>query len=324
VFATGGPPDNPSSNAHVGPHSLQVAPDGSIWITLALGNQLARFDPVTESFTTVRLEHGYYPHTLRLDSRGRVWYTIAGSNHLGMWDPASGKGRELRLPSRTLGQAVAMRVMPLALWLGRHFDVRGAAADGNGFTAPIPYGIDIAPDGSVWFSQLNDRRIGRVDPDDFAIEMIDTPFAGPRRLRFDAHGNLWIPGFSSGVVARFDPATREFREFPLPTEPRGSDMPYALNVHRPTGQIWICGTESDSLIRLDPDTGRFTVYPLPTRVTYTREIDFDSEGRVWTSNSNSPAWQIEGATPRVLRLDPRGVRLEAIARGDALSLERSH
>jgi hypothetical protein len=48
----------------------------------------------------------------------------------------------------------------------------------------------------------------------------------------------------------------------------------------------------------------FTVYPLPTRVTYTREIDFDALGRVWTSNSNSPAWQIEDGQPRVLRLDP--------------------
>ena len=104
-----------------------------------------------------------------------------------------------------------MRVMPLALWLGRHFDLRGAAADGNGFNAPVPYGVDVAPDGAVWFSQLNDHRIGRVDPDDFGIEMIDTPFTGPRRLRFDARGALWIPGFSSGVVARFDPATREFR-----------------------------------------------------------------------------------------------------------------
>jgi virginiamycin B lyase len=307
VFATGRAPDNPDSNAHVGPHSLQVAPDGSIWITLALGNQLARFDPATQSFTTVALAHGYYPHTLRFDARGRIWYTIAGSNHLGMWDPAANAGRELRLPARTLGQALAMRAMPLALWFGRHFDLRGAAADGDGFTAPIPYGIDVAPDGSVWFSQLNEHRIGRVDPNDFSIEMIDTPFAGPRRLRFDAHGNLWIPGFSSGVIARFDPRVREFREFPLPTEPRGSETPYALNVLRPTGQIWVCGTESDTLLRFDPESERFTVFPLPTRVTYTREIDFDAEGRVWTSNSNTPTWQIEGGTPRVLRLDPRGI-----------------
>ena len=46
------------------------------------------------------------------------------------------------------------------------------------------------------------------------------------------------------------------------------------------------------------------MYPLPTRVTYTREIDFDERGRVWTSNSNWPAWQIEGGVPKVLRLDP--------------------
>ena len=49
----------------------------------------------------------------------------------------------------------------------------------------------------------------------------------------------------------------------------------------------------------------FNVYPLPTRVTYTREVDFDAAGRVWTSNSNGPTWQIEGGIPHVIRLDPR-------------------
>src|SRR4030095_10703217 len=142
-------------------------------------------------------------------------------------------------------------------------------------------------------------------------------------LLLGAPGNFWLPGFSSGVVARFDLATREFREFALPVEPRGSETPYALNVHWPTGQIWSCGTESDSLIRFDPAAERFTVFPLPTRVTYTREIDFDSEGRCWTATSKSPAWQIEGATPRLVRLDPRGAALEAIARGDAVAPEHS-
>jgi hypothetical protein len=56
------------------------------------------------------------------------------------------------------------------------------------------------------------------------------------------------------------------------------------------------------------------VYPLPTRVTYTREIDFDAAGRVWTSNSNLPAWQVEGGFPRVLRLDPAGGAADVAAR----------
>ncbi len=84
-------------------------------------------------------------------------------------------------------------------------------------------------------------------------------------------------------------------------------MPYALHVNRANDEVWICGTNSDSLIRLVPATKQFTIYPLPTRVTYTREIDFDAEGRVWSSNSNAPSWQIEGGMPRVLRLDPRGL-----------------
>jgi streptogramin lyase len=306
VFASIGAPPPSNSNAHVGPHSLQVAPDGSLWITLALGNQLARFDPVSERFETVSLRHGFYPHTLRFDPRGRIWYTIAASNHLGRYDPASGQQLELRLPSRNLGQAVALRLLPFLLWLDRHVDLRGAAAESDGVTMPVPYGIDVAPDGGVWFSQLNESRIGRVDPDSLAIEIIDTPFAAPRRLRFDAHGQLWIPSFSEGLLARFDPQSREFETWEIPVEPRGSEVPYALHVDHASGAVWICGTNSDTLIRFDPETERFRIYPLPTRVTYTREIAFDAEGRVWTSNSNAPAWQIEGGMPRVLRLDPDG------------------
>src|SRR5262245_35212258 len=304
VFASAGPPLRATSNAHVGPDSIQVAPDGSLCITLALGNRLARFDPGSERFEIHELEHGFYPHTLRFDARGRIWYTIAASNHLGMFDPATGEAREQRLPARTFGQALTLRLLPALLWIGRHVDLRSRAAEADGIRMPVPYGIDVAPDGGVWFSQLNEHRVGRLDPETFAIEMIDTPFAAPRRLRFDSTGRLWIPSFSDGLLARFDPATREFRTWQIPVAPAGSETPYALHVDRRTDVVWICGTNSDSLIRFEPESERFTVYPLPTRVTYTREIDFDSEGRVWTSNSNSPTWQIEGGLPRVLRLDP--------------------
>jgi virginiamycin B lyase len=307
VFASLGPPDLPAANAHVGPHSLQVAPDGAVWITLALGNRLARFDPESEEISLVELEEGYYPHTLRFDPRGRIWYTIAASNHLGMFDPATGEHREMRLPAGNLSQAMVMRMMPFLMWLGRQVDLRGAAGEGDGFTMPIPYGIDIGPDGVVWFSQLNEHRIGRVDPESFELEMIDTPFPTPRRLRFDAKGKLWIPSFSGSLLARFDPETRSFEQWEIPIEPLGSETPYALHVDRERDLVWICGTNSDSLIRFDPRDQRFSVYPLPMRVTYTREIDFDAQGRVWTSNSNGPTWQIEGGVPQVIRLDPHGL-----------------
>jgi streptogramin lyase len=308
IFAGEERPQTQASSAHVGPHSLQVAPDGAIWITLALGNRLARFDPANETFQIHEVAAGIYPHTLRFDRQGRIWYTMSASNHVGRFDPATGKQTQIRLPARTLKQELVLRIMPLMFWLDQRFDsidLRGdASRSADGFNLPVPYGIDIAPDGGVWFSQLNENRIGRIDPDTLAVELIETPFPAPRRLRFDARGRLWIPSFTTGRIASFDPATKQFEEIPLPTRPLVGETPYALAVNPITQHVWVCGTNSDTLIRYQPEARRFTVYPLPTRVTYTRELDFDAEGRVWTSDSNSPAWQIERGQPIVLRLDP--------------------
>lgn len=291
----------PNSNAHVAPHSLQIAPDGAIWVTLCLGNKVGRFDPASERWQIIEQEEGFYPHTLRFDAQGRIWYTLAVSNHVGMIDPRSGQRGAIRLPARDWQQEVALRLTPLFLSLARWVSL-DRLAGGEGVRMPVPYGIDVAPDGGVWFSQLNEHRIGRIDPTTGVIAMVETPFTGPRRMRFDSRGNLWIAGFSAGLVARYDPRARRFDTWRLPVE--GVETPYALNVDRRTDTVWICGTNSDTLIRFEPDRERFTVYPLPTRVTYTREIDFDAAGGVWTSNSNFPTWQIESAQPRVLRLQP--------------------
>jgi streptogramin lyase len=231
---------------------------------------------------------------------------MAASNHVGRFDPRTGEQRHVRLPARSWQQEVALRLLPALLWLDQQVDLRSRGAQGGGFTMPVPYGIDVAPDGSVWFSQLNEDRIGRIDPETLAVELFETPFPAPRRLRFDRAGTLWVPSFSSGRVAAFDPHGRRYREYELPIRPLLGEVPYALAVNPVTQDVWVCGTNSDTLLRLRPGASppEWTVYPLPTRVTYTRELDFDALGRVWTSNSNAPAWQIEGGQPRVLRLDP--------------------
>lgn len=301
----------PNADAHVAPHSLQVAPDGKIWVTLCLGNKVGVFDPKTEEWRLIDQQDGLYPHTIRFDQKGRAWYTLAVSNHVAMIDPQSGVQKVIRLPARTWGQAIAVRVTPWFLSLGKWIPQPETASEGA--MLPVPYGIDIAPDGGVWFSQLNVHRIGRIDPDSGRYELFDTPFPGPRRLRFDSQGNLWIPGFSAGVLARFNPETKEFKIWSLPINPPGTETPYALNVDRRSDIVWICGTNSDTLIRFDPKGETFTIFPLPTRVTYTREIDFDAEGGVWTSNSNTPGWHIETERPQIIRLLENGVPQTAVA-----------
>ena len=301
VFNTTGLLQSPGATARVAPHSLQVAPDGTIWVTLCLGNKVGHLNPRTRAWNIYTQKEGLYPHTIRIDQKGRVWYTLAVSNGVGMIDPSSGEQRVYRLPAPSYGQAIALHLIPLTMWAAAKFGIAPPAM-GEGATLPVPYGIDIAPDGGVWFSQLNARRIGRIDPGTGAIKIVETPFAGPRRLRFDSKGNLWIPGFSANLIARYTPASGQFKTWPLPTG--GVETPYALNVDRRSDTVWVCGTASDTLMSFNPATERFTVYPLPTRVTFTREIDFDKDGAIWTSNSNFPAWHIEAPSPTVIRIQP--------------------
>lgn len=273
-----------------GPHSIEGAPNGDMWITLALSGEMAKFDPKTNEFTVVSghptRKRGGYPHTLRVTPDGEtVWYTDAGLGVFSL-DTKTYEVKYYQLPSAD--------------------QVRGGGARGEsrGIT---PYGIDIAPDGKVWYSKLNGQRIGRVDPtkadgDPEQIVEWKPPVHGPRRLHVAPDGKVWVPGWASGDIASFDEKTEEWKVYKLPHGP--NSMPYALNVHPQSGEVWVCGTGSDSMIRFDPETETFTEYRMPTRVTYTREIEFDEQGNVWTCNSNYPVRHIEHRHGTVIKLIP--------------------
>jgi virginiamycin B lyase len=81
----------------------------------------------------------------------------------------------------------------------------------------------------------------------------------------------------AGNLARFDPSTQTFKEFPLP----GPDpTPYALGVDA-DGYIWYDSHHMDNLGRFDPKTGKVVEYPFPHFETCAREFFRDSEGRMW-------------------------------------------
>lgn len=293
---------------YLAPHSLQIGPNGIIWLTLASGNQLAGFDPAKETWDIVDVEEGINPHTLRFDRKGRLWYTLTATNHVGMFDPISREQQFIRLKFPDLSTRLITYFTPFFL---RHADIIGLedrSAEMDGVTMPMPYGIDIHPiDGSVWFSQLNMSHIGRIDPDTLEVTPIETPFVTPRRLRFDSKGNLWVPSYAEGTINLFDTKTMAWKEsHVIPVEPIGSEVPYAVFIDHDTDHVWITGTQSDSIIRYAPESDEWTIYPLPTLVTYTRELDMDADRNVWTSHSSSPAWHVEDGVPKVTRLDPDG------------------
>jgi streptogramin lyase len=172
----------------------------------------------------------------------------------------------------------------------------------------FPYGIDVNPvDGSIWYAKLYANKIGRLDPKTLEVTEYDTPMRGPRRPRFDADGIFWIPSFDEGGLMRFDPKTAEFKTYKIPGVAAGEyETPYALNVWKPTGEVWMAANNSDRVIRFTPKTEIFTSFPSPTRVTVLRDFAFTKDGKVCSSQSNLPAYAIEGGIPTYICIDPTG------------------
>jgi len=276
-----------------GPHSIEVAPNGDLWITLALSGEMAKFDTETHEFTIVSAapaprKRGGYPHTLRVSPDGsKVWYTDAAMGVFSL-DTETYEVRGYELPSADQVEGT------------------GARGESRGRT---PYGIDVAPDGKVWYTKLNGQRVGRIDPsladdDPDQVKEWEPPIHGPRRLHVAADGLVWVPGWASGDIASYNEKTDEWKVYDLPHGV--NSLPYALNIHPVTGDVWVCGTGSDSMLRFNPKTETFVEYRMPTRVTYTREIEFDAEGNIWVCNSNYPVRHVENGYGSVIKLATAG------------------
>ena len=175
----------------------------------------------------------------------------------------------------------------------------------------------------IWYSKLNGNRIGRIDPrvDDGDIKEWNPPFRGPRRLHLAPDGMVWVPGFGSGVFGKFDPQNEAWTVYELPDAE--NQIPYALNVDK-KGIVWICGTGNDTINRFDPTTETLVEIRLPTRVSYTREIEFDDEGNVWTSTSG-PARHMERGVGAVIKISlPQDVPADGGVRLVAKTYDSDH
>ncbi len=302
--------------AHRGPHSIIEGPEQRMYMTCSLSGEICIFDPHSGEFEFVPVGgDGIYPHTLRFDAQGVLWFTLALSNQIGRMDPAEGRVTLTQLPAngfwRRMTDVMLPAILKVSSWFGKrdlYLYLSHHKMSGQGYKIfNLPYGLDINPlDGSVWYSKLYADKIGRIDPLTLEVSEYETPFHGPRRLRFAADGTLWIPAFRDGVLMAFDSTRREFSaNYPLPLlNPDEYEMPYALNVHPRTQEVWITGNMSDRILRFSPQTKRFVAYPSPTRTTFSRDVIFTPAGNVCTSNSNLPASAIEGGRPKIFCIEP--------------------
>ncbi|WP_169577743.1 carboxypeptidase regulatory-like domain-containing protein [Sinimarinibacterium sp. CAU 1509] len=254
------------------PHTLRFDRYGVLWFSIALSNQLGRFDPRTGAMQVIDLPAGGF------------WQGLTDATLTGVLKIAS------LLPGKDLQLLLSHHK-----WSGQGHRIFN-----------LPYGLDIHPvDGSVWYAKLYADKIGRYDPKTGAISEWDTPLPGPRRMRFAPDGTLWIPAFGGSGLLKFEPDTQQFTRHPMPVlAPDEFETPYALNVHPQTGDVWITSNQSDRMFRFTPASARWTAYPMPTRTTYMRDIVFTADGSVCSTNSNLPPMAIEDQMQSIVCLRP--------------------
>jgi len=271
--ATGNWQEYPIPVEGANPRALEIDGAGDWWVLLGAANRVARYRPGTGEWTS--WEIGMYGHSIRLDARGRAWFNghfTRDPELIGYVEPATGGVRTYAVPSTAATRAGA---------------------------GPIPYGLRIAADGTVWGTELQGNRLFRFDPatERFATWDLPTSASGPRRPEVARDGTLWIPQYGASAIASFEPVSERFTEYRLPIP---AAAPYVIR-EGADGRLWIGTGAADAVLAYFPRESRFEVYPLPTAGALIRHLDVDPRtGDVWVAYGASP-----GIAPKVARLRPR-------------------
>jgi virginiamycin B lyase len=246
------------------PHDVAPARDGTVWYTAQATGKLGRLDPATGKVTEVPLGEGSAPHGVIVGLDGGAWVTDGGTNAIVRVDPDTLEVKHYPLPQSSgyTNLNTATFDHRGRLWFTGQSGIYGRLDPRTGvlrvFRAPGgagPYGIATTPAGQVWYASLAGSHIARIDVASGKATVLrpPTPEQGARRIWSDSRGRLWVSEWNAGKVARYDPATRGWREWRLP----GDAQPYAVYVDE-RDRVWLTDFGASAIVRFDPVTQRFT------------------------------------------------------------------
>jgi virginiamycin B lyase len=273
------------------PHDVAPARDGTVWYTAQGSGELGRLDPATGKVTEVALGDGSAPHGVIVGPDGAAWVTDSGLNAIVRVDhetlavkrfplPSSSDYANLNTPTFD-GRGVLWFTGQSGIY-GRLDPKTGAMRVFRAPGGPGPYGIATTPSGNVWYASLAGSHVARIDLRSGKATMLRPPTRdqGARRIRSDSRGRLWVSEWNAGKVARYDPATRRWREWRMP----GSAQPYAIYVDD-KDVVWVSDFGAGAIVRFVPSTGRFTTIRLRAGANVRQLLG--RPGEVWGAESGT-------------------------------------
>lgn len=144
----------------------------------------------------------------------------------------------------------------------------------------------------IWFTDTPDSKIGYFDIKSEQFTIISLPIKSiPISLETDNDGNVWIALVDQHMLLKYDPASEQFTEHKLPTNPAG---PVAL-VRDQNGMIWFAESQGGKIGVINPDTGKIQEYSPIQPLKEPFFLLFDKDGNILVS---------EHTALRVVRFNP--------------------
>jgi streptogramin lyase len=174
-----------------GGNTMRNHPNGTVWYNAIGNNTIIRFNPKTGEFSGFAVPSGKgaprgsaSPYGMAIAGDGKIWVALNAVDKLAKVDPATGKIEEFDIP------------------------VKGAVPRKGGPDA----------EGNVWFGLHGAGKVVKVDYKTNAMTVYEPPTknSGTYCVSVDMKRNLiWVAQHYSDSIARFDPKTGVWTEFPL-------------------------------------------------------------------------------------------------------------
>lgn len=225
-------------------------------------------------------------HDSQTDMNGNIWFTTSEPSYtrtISMLDAQTGKVTDIKVPGL------------------------------NGLAAPT-HGLAMDSKGILWATIIGDPRGGggnllRVDPTSMKYEVVTRPAGmsgASTSIDVDAKGNVWATTFAGAL--RYDPSTREFKEFKSPTAiDNGPGGSYGIAADR-MGNGWWTQINIDRVDRADIENGKTQEFHEPPRSARADGALTDDDKKLYelagVELTDFSAWWSQG--PRRMGADKTG------------------